>query len=288
MPAVSLVVCVHNERDLLQRLLRHASGCYDDLTVVHDGPDTSRTREVVEAAGGRFFERPREHQQEPHWPFAWGQAKHSWILRLDADEFPSDEMKNWLVEFRRAADPGETVSGYTCIWPLWNGRRVVSKYWPAGRHFLFHKQRVRFFGMVEAVPVADFAFVALPLVLRHEPTRRSYGIRNLLFRRQAYTWRNVIALSLLRPIVSLQTWRWETDAWPPTWEQIRRNPFRTALSRLAFGTARALRDQWLAEKRVFPMAALSGPLHHALIGLEFWRLRRGQRRHATAEPNCGS
>jgi hypothetical protein len=39
MPKISLFVCLYKERDLLERLLQHAEGCYDDLVVVHDGPE---------------------------------------------------------------------------------------------------------------------------------------------------------------------------------------------------------------------------------------------------------
>ena len=38
MPKISLVVCLYREKELLERLLKHAQGCYDDLVVVHDGP----------------------------------------------------------------------------------------------------------------------------------------------------------------------------------------------------------------------------------------------------------
>ena len=70
MPSISLIICIHQEGDLLARLLQRVAGCYDDLVVVHDGPDTVNVREVVEKAGGRFFARPREFQQEPHWPWS--------------------------------------------------------------------------------------------------------------------------------------------------------------------------------------------------------------------------
>src|ERR1700722_12835649 len=155
MPAISLVVCVHLQRDLLERLIRESQGCYDELLVLHDIPDAQNVREVVEAAGGRFFERPPAFLQEPHWPFAWGQAKNDWILRLDADEFPGAELKKWLQEFRRAPEPSAEVSGYTCIWPLWDGQRAITKKWPNGHVFLFNKQHVRFFGMCEMTPIPD-------------------------------------------------------------------------------------------------------------------------------------
>jgi hypothetical protein len=288
-PPISLVVCLYNERDLFARLLRESTDCRDDLVVVHDGPDTTGVRTVAEQVGGRFFERPRAFQQEPHWPFAWSQAKYDWILRLDADEFPSAELKHWLEVFRQSAEPPTSVSGYTCIWPLWNGHSAVSKKWPAGRHFLFNRNRVRFFGMVEQVPVPDGRFETLDFVLRHQPARNSYGLANLLLRRQAYRWRECIAQSLLGQPSELNCWRWENAPWPSTWEAIRQHPFRTALKRLFRGPLSEMHVQWRREGRVFPIAALGGPLHHALICLEFWRQHHRRRRQekTSAQKNPG-
>jgi hypothetical protein len=276
MPAISLVVCLYQQRELLERLLRESAGCYDDLVVVHDGPDTTNVRAVVETAGGRFFEKPHEFQQEPHWPFAWGQAKHDWILRLDADEFPSEEMKVWLREFLRAPEPPEEISGFTCIWPLWNGKRAVSKRWPSGRNFLFNKRSVRFFGMVEQVQVADGHFAALDFILYHQPGRKSYGLHNVLMRKQAYHWRECIARSLLGKPTDLPCWRWASKEWPLGWEQIRQRPLWTACKRLVKGTWSGLRDQWMMEKKLFPLAAVANPIHHVLICLKYWQLRRGK------------
>ena len=39
MPAITLVVCVHLQRDLLERLMRESRGCYDELIVLHDIPE---------------------------------------------------------------------------------------------------------------------------------------------------------------------------------------------------------------------------------------------------------
>jgi hypothetical protein len=281
MPALSLVVCVYRQRDLLERLLRKTAGCYDDLVVVHDGPDMDRVRIFVEQCGGRFFERARAWQQEPHWPFAWTQAKHEWILRLDADEFPGEEMKTWLKEFRRAPEPADDISGFTCIWPLWDGRKIISEKWPAGRNFLFHKQRVRFFGMNEQTPIHDGRSEARGFILHHQPKRQSLGLCNVLLRKQAYHWRATLAQSLLGKPTDLPCWRWENENWPTDWECIRRHPWRTGFSRLTIGTIRGLRDQWRNEKRIFPRAAINGPIHHFLICFEYWRQHRQQKR----EPN---
>ncbi|MCX6896559.1 MAG: glycosyltransferase [Verrucomicrobia bacterium] len=282
MPQLSLVICLHGERAYLERLLPHAAGCHDDLVVVHDGPDTTGVREVVEAAGGRFFERPRAFEQEPHWPFAWAQARHDWILRLDADEFPGGELKRWLQQFRQMPEPPPEISGYTCIWPLWNGTRAVTRTWPNDRPFLFHKQRVRFFGMAEQTPIPDRRFEPLKLVLHHEPRRKSYGIHNILLRQQMHRWRAAISRKLLGSPAALPGWRWESETWPAGWEQIRRRPLWTACKRLTKGTLTGLRDQWRAERQFMPSVAFSGPVHHALICYQVWRLKQRAHRKKTS------
>lgn len=278
MPAVSLVVCVHDQRELLDRLLQETTNCYDELLVVHDGPEVVRNGlsipQIVSAHGGRFLCCPREYQQEPHWPFAWSQARHDWILRLDADEVPTAPMKQWLLEFRKSEEPSTSISGYTCVWPLWDGKRVVSARWPADRMFLFHKDRVRFFGMVEQVPVPDGLWTALDLTLEHRPTRKSYGFANLLIRSQAYTWRKEIAESLLGAPTDLACWRWESSSWPVQWERIRSRPIRTFFYELLYETLRTLRNQWRLDRRFYPSAAVSGPIHHALICLSYLQHRR--------------
>jgi len=274
MPAFSLVVCVCRERDLLERLLEKAAGCYDDLVVVHDGPDAVNIRALVEQCGGRFFERPRAFQQEPHWPFAWEQAKHDWILRLDADEFPSVPLKEWLANFRTAPDPGDAVSGYTCLWPLWDGRKATTKNWPGGRYFLFQKNRVRFFGMAETAPMPDGRCEPLKLILHHQPKRKSYGVRNIIFRKQAYHWRRVIAQSLTGKPTDLPCWRWDSPEWPPQWEALRQHPLRTALFRLIWFPLCNARAHWKNEGKIIFSDVLNPGLHHFLLCLcYFWQSR---------------
>jgi hypothetical protein len=281
MPAISLVVCVYLQRDLLERLLRESRDCYDELIVLHDIPDTQNVRSVVEAAGGIFFERPPSFLQEPHWPFAWAQAKHDWILRFDADEFPSEEMKIWLREFRRAPAPPADVSGFTCIWPLWDGQKTISKKWPAGRLFLFNKQRVRFFGMCEQSPIPDRICEPLNFVLYHQPPRKSYGWHNILVRSQSRRAVGFIANCLLGKPTDLACWRWESDEWPMGWEQIRRRPLWTGFKRLVKGILFGFREQWQMEGKFFPLAAITGPLHQVMICAEYRRINRQCRRKKT-------
>lgn len=312
MPAIALVICLFRERALLERLLQHSEGCYDDLIVVHDGPDDESNptppqtsppavdyatctegdpalkgyalraespgdgciAALVAKHGGRYFEAPRCYQQEPHWPFAWSQAKFDWILRLDADEFPSPDLKRWLRSFRKQRDDPASVSGYTCIWPLWDGKGVLTNRWPNGRIFLFDRRRVCFFGMAEQSPVPDTDFAPLELVLCHEPKRKSFGMRSIVFRKQAYHWRRVIADSLTRPPTALPCWRWNSVEWPIGWEHLRRHPIRRAFASLLRLPWQQLRDMRKAGAAPNLSACLNPGLHHFLLGLRVWMAMR--------------
>lgn len=279
MPALTLAVCIYRERDMLQRQLERAGGCYDDLVVVHDGPDDSSVRSLVEAHGGRFFEQPRRFQQEPHWPFAWGEAHHDWILRWDADEFPDEALHNWLRAFRNAPEPAEDVSGFTCILPLWDGKRARTSRWPR-RVALINRNRVRYIGIADQPPIADGRFVDLELVLHHQPLRACYGIRYTALNPKVRRWHDAIAQSLLGRPTDLPCWRWDSPEWPWKWEQIRRRPLATALTRLVLSPIWNARDAIQCGEFPHPSFLTFFPLQHWLTCMSYMKLRRRARARA--------
>lgn len=329
MPKVSLVVCLFRERDLLQRLLEQAEGCYDDLIVIHDGPETTNgetnisipshadprmavdyseenhsrnssfwttpegtplpnsINQLVARHSGRFFEGPRSWQQETHWPFAWSQAKYDWILRLDSDEFPSEELRQYLRHFREASDTNASISGYACIWPYWNGKRATTSRWPDNRLFLFHRHRTRFFGLAEQAPIPDGSVESLPFILHHQPHGKRYGIRKVLFRKQAFFWRRLIALSLLRTPCHLPRWRWQECSWPDGWARLRARPIREGFIRLLLMPIHQARDIIRTKDLPTPSKCLGSATQHFLLGLELSRLKSRMSPNVDdADTNC--
>lgn len=284
MPKISLVVVVCRERRLLARLLARTRGMHDDLVVVHDGPvgdvaEVVEYRRLVEGAGGRFVEHPKKGSLEAQSPSAWEKARHDWILRLDADEFPSEQLGEWIRRFRSAEEPGPDCPGFTCTWPLWDGIRAVTHSWPRGRIFLFNRTRVRFFGIVEQTPIPDGKWVEVDAILHHQPERKSYGIGNIMFRKQAYRWRWKIAQALQKTPLELPCWRWNEVRWPEHWDQMRRRPLRQALRRLVRFPAAQFRAMRLHREHLDLDAMLNPGLHHALIGVNvaFLKIMKGIR-----------
>jgi hypothetical protein len=156
----------------------------------------------------------------------------------------------------------------------------VTQRWPDGRIFLFAKPRIHFIGMVEAVPVPEGQFLPLRLVLRHEPHRKSYGIRNIVFRKQAYHWRRVIAQSLMKPPTELSCWRWTSPQWPSAWESLRTRPLWHGVTSIFWFPLCQLKSMLRAGELPRLSACLNPGLHHFLLGLRVYleKIRRQKRK----------
>jgi len=285
MPKITLIVCVYGDRDPLARLLTESSGCYDELLVVHDGPDFQDVEKLVRSQGGRFFVRSRALSQEPHFPFAFGTAMHDWILRLDSDEFPSPELRDWLMKFRSLPEPPDEISGFQCVWPVWNGSRAVTHGWPSKRTFLFNRYRIRWIGVFEQGAIADGKFVKAPVVLRHQPQGKSHGFGNIFGKERTGQGRTNTATALLGSPQDHPRWRYDSDEWPPAWKQIKEHPILTGLWRLLVWPPRQALAMVLAGDIPRPSIFCHAGVFHATLCYTYWRQRRLQRRRKPG-PDC--
>src|SRR5438105_1708270 len=90
MVPVSIVIITKNEADFIGPCIKKASEITDDIVVVDSG-STDETRDIAASYGCRVLQKP------------WGGyganknagielAKYNWILSIDADEVPDDEL----------------------------------------------------------------------------------------------------------------------------------------------------------------------------------------------------
>src|SRR5579862_5338849 len=101
MSSISACLVVRNEEAVIERCLHSLAGVVDEIVLIHDGECTDRTLEIAERFGARITVADHAGGNEPHLPFAFALATGEWLLRLDADEFLSPEL--------RAALPGLTA-----------------------------------------------------------------------------------------------------------------------------------------------------------------------------------
>jgi hypothetical protein len=281
MPKVTLTVCVFGDRKPLERLLANSDGCYDELLVVHDGPDFQNVEELSRSHGGRFYVCPRAFCHEPHMPYALEKASYDWILKFDSDELPSPQLRDWIVRFRSQPEPRD-ISGYQCIWPAWSGKRPTTRYWPNKRSFLYHRQRIRYIGIAEMHFFPDMAMVKLPLVLHHEPATPSHGFKNIFGKQRTRDARDRAVQAILGSPLDHPRWRYDDAAWPTSIEEIRSHPILTGLRRLFVWPPRQAVGMLLAGDFPHPSVFAHAGTFHATLCYEYWRQRRLRRRRKTS------
>ena len=103
-PRLSGCVMAFMEEQNIGDCLRSMSFC-DEILVVDSG-STDRTREIAESLGARVL----VNAPFPGWTaqrqFSIDQARHDWILTMDADERVTDELRGEIEGLRSRGFPG--------------------------------------------------------------------------------------------------------------------------------------------------------------------------------------
>ena len=116
MSTVSACLVVHDEEALIDRCLRSLEGVVDEIVLIHDGPCSDRTLEIAEQFGARIVVGEHAGMSEPHVPAAFALATSEWLLRIDADEFLSEGLREAMLRLAAQAD----VDGWEFVWPIWD------------------------------------------------------------------------------------------------------------------------------------------------------------------------
>lgn len=112
---ISACLVVYNEEHNIRRCLDSLCDAVDEIIVVHDGDCQDKTLDICQEYGAKIFVRQHIGVMEAHMVFAIKQAQGDWLLRIDADEFLSNELKNNL---RRLVEEAESkgTSAYSFRW----------------------------------------------------------------------------------------------------------------------------------------------------------------------------
>ncbi len=99
MPLLSLVIITRNEERNIARCLTSVQGVVDEIVVV-DSFSTDATKQICEGFGVRFMQHSWLGYSGTK-NFGNSQARHNWILSLDADEALSPELRTSILELKK-------------------------------------------------------------------------------------------------------------------------------------------------------------------------------------------
>src|ERR1035437_9635147 len=120
---ISAILIVYNEEKLIERCLKSLEGAVDEIIVIHDGECKDNTLSIAGRFTDKIFIEPHKGVAELHEIRGLDYASYSWILKIDADEFLSEELRTNL----RVLISDENADAYAFIWPIWNGTSYITR-----------------------------------------------------------------------------------------------------------------------------------------------------------------
>lgn len=169
MPQLSVVIITFNEERNIRRCLESLLGVADDIVVV-DSFSTDKTKEICEEFGVNFIQKEWEGYSATK-NFANTQAKHDWILSIDADEALSKELSVSITEAKKGGPDTYKVNRLTNYCGQWIRH---SGWYPDQKIRLFDRRNTEWQG-----------FIHETLVFKNTPTIKS--LRGNLLHYSYYT-----------------------------------------------------------------------------------------------------
>ena len=108
--SISVIILTYNEELNIENCLKSVVGLADEIFIV-DSYSTDGTTRIAKRYGAKIIQHPFENQaQQFNWALDNLEIKNDWILRLDADEYLTRELKNEITE--KLENTPSNISGY--------------------------------------------------------------------------------------------------------------------------------------------------------------------------------
>lgn len=168
---ITACVVIHNEDKVLARCLASVVQITKRILVVHDGPCSDNSLKICKQFGCTVFLREYIGEAEPHRAWLLEKVETEYCLQIDADEFLSNDLLDYLRDSLKFLD-----SAYTAIWPYWTGNRYSTHDWPR-KLFLYKLKDITFLGAPHEAVRVQGTTVNLLYILEHRPDYNNLSIR---------------------------------------------------------------------------------------------------------------
>ena len=144
MPRLSAVVLTFNEEIHIARCIDSLRGVADEVFVI-DSHSTDRTREIAKARGATVLSnRFINHARQFNWALDNAPLSGAWCLRIDADEYLSNELRASIQKVIQEGAPTEVDGYYLARAITFLGRKIKwSGFYPLWTLRLFRTGRGR-------------------------------------------------------------------------------------------------------------------------------------------------
>lgn len=156
---ISVVIQTYNAEKYLEKVLDTVKG-FDEV-VVCDMESTDSTVAIAEAAGCRILTFPKGNHTicEPARDFAIHSVSHRWVLVVDADEFVSPELRDYLYAYIKQPNPADAL--YIHRKNMFLGKWIKASY-PDSQLRFIDQTKATWPTTIHSVPVIDGRVERMP------------------------------------------------------------------------------------------------------------------------------
>ncbi|MBI5305994.1 glycosyltransferase family 2 protein [Candidatus Wolfebacteria bacterium] len=141
--SISVIILTYNEEIHIERLIKSIADWAGEIFIV-DSFSTDKTLEIAKKYNCKIFQHKFENQaQQFNWALDNLEIKNEWILRLDADEYLTNELKDEITE--KLKNISSDISGFYIKRRVYFMGRWVKhgSYYPTWILRLFRKNKAR-------------------------------------------------------------------------------------------------------------------------------------------------
>lgn len=151
---VSVLIIARNEAGQIERAVK--SALFAAEVIVVDAFSADATPELAKKLGAKVVQREWTNFSDQR-NFSLDQAKHDWVLQLDADEAISPALVEWLKDFFAMGSQNQAPHGYRVKRAeYFLGRRIYGACWnPSNQDRFFRRDKARYVGKIHEYPVVE-------------------------------------------------------------------------------------------------------------------------------------
>ncbi|MFA6145754.1 MAG: glycosyltransferase [Patescibacteria group bacterium] len=203
---ISACLVVRNEEKNIRKCLDSIKTVVAEIIIVHDGPCQDKTIEISQEYTDLIFIREYAGICELHYPFVFQKASGDWILKIDADEFLSVNLKKELMNL---ADQNK-VDAYAFLWVWYNS--LNQRYFRKENRYktcFLRKEKMYFLGLPHNPLLTEGSLKKNNLILGHVYRKQSFRI----WFKNNYRWAKIHAEYLLKDFNELPAYQAQREDW---------------------------------------------------------------------------
>lgn len=204
---ITACIVIYNEERVIERCLKSLVWYVDEIIIIHDWVCTDNSLEICKRYTENIYIKDHHGIAEKHRPYSYELSKHEWILQLDADEFLSKPLQENLRKLVKTS----TYDAFELFWPLWNGKRYITKSCFYKRA-LFRKKAISFVGVSQGnVELPWDRVCKIDYLLEHQPLYNNFEFYR--FKRKWLPWAKIQATEYIMPFSQIPLFQSKETDW---------------------------------------------------------------------------